>query len=249
MTEPSGSILTALFADGDRGLREAVRLYASVQQDVHITEIVATGNELLSALCSGAKADVLIVDALLPDMSVFEFLSRLGRLRLKMPPAVIITLCTSSDVLRKKLLTAGADFFMLKPYRLTSLFETAIFLACDTSTLQQRRASSHINWHMEQLKAPPGMEGSAYMRRILAELVRQEDATADELYRSLAIEVCTTPNTISKAVGRTVQAIWRQATPEYRALCEFYGEGLDRPLSNMKLIKGLAVRIRWELGL
>ena len=95
------------------------------------------------------------------------------------------------------------------------------------------------------------MEGTDYIRWILSELVlRTPTATADELYRTIAMmESHTTPNTISKAVGRSVQAIWKQASQEYLDLCEYFGEGTDKPLSNMKLIKGLAVRIRWELGL
>ena len=250
MTEPSGSILTALFADGDEKLRRAVGAYAAEEQGVRIVEIVATGGQVLELLQNGLQVDALIVDTLLPDMDVFEFLSQLGRLCLKDPPTVILTLCAASDAMRSKLLTAGADYFILKPYWPSTLLRAVSYAASDLQSVQQRRARAHINWHLDSLKAPPGMEGRAYIRRLLLELVLNDDtATADELYRGLAMELRTTPNTVSKAIGRTVQAIWRQATPEYRKLCDFFGEGRDRPLSNMKLIKGLAERIRWELGM
>ena len=80
-------------------------------------------------------------------------------------------------------------------------------------------------------------------------MVHDELATADELCRIMAEESRTTPNTISKSIGRAIREIWRQSTPEYRSLCECFGETTDKPLSNMKLIKGLAGRIRWELDL
>lgn len=250
MHKPSGPILNVLFADGDRGLREAVKFYASVRQELHLAA-VSTGSELLAYLQGGSPADVVILDALLPDMSTFDLLSQLSRLCLKDPPAVLVTLCTSSDAIRSKFLTAGADFFMLKPYRLASLFEAAAYTAGNSQTLQERRARAHIHWHLQALKAPASMEGTAYMLWILTELVlHTPTATADELYRTLALmESHTTPNTISKAVGRAVQAIWRQNAPEYQQMCDYFGEGRDKPLSNMKLIKGLAIRIRWELGL
>ena len=80
-------------------------------------------------------------------------------------------------------------------------------------------------------------------------VVHDELATADELCRIMAEESRTTPNSISKSIGRSIREIWRQKTPEYIALCEYFGESTDKPLSNMKLVKGLASRIRWELNL
>lgn len=249
MTEPSWEKLTALFADGDRALREAVKLYASVQQDLEVMA-VDTGAEVLRQLRQGFLPDIVIADAILPDMTAYELLSELGRLCLKQPPAVLLTLCTADDVTRTKLLTAGADFFMLKPYRLPALFDTASMVAGTAQSALQRRVTSNVNWHLEQLKAPPGSDGTTYLRRILCKLVQSDPlSTADELYRDIAGEERTTPNTISKAIGRAVRVIWQQGTPEYQRLCDFFDEGRDKPLSNMKLIKGLAVRIRWELHL
>ena len=251
MSQPSGAILTALFADGDRGRREAVKLYASVQKEIRLVAVVGSGRDLLQRLQDAVAVDVLIVDALLPDMGIFDLLFELARMRLKEPPAVLVTLCAANEAMRHRLLTAGADFIILKPYHLASLFDTALYTANTSQSLQERRARSHINWHLAALKAPASMEGTDYIRWILSELVlRTPTATADELYRTIAMmESHTTPNTISKAVGRSVQAIWKQASQEYLDLCEYFGEGTDKPLSNMKLIKGLAVRIRWELGL
>ena len=128
MTEPSWEKLTALFADSDRALRESVKLYASLQNNLEVTA-VDTGAEVLRQLRQGFLPDVLIADAILPDMTAYELLSELGRLCLKQPPAVLLTLCTTDDRTRAKLLTAGADFFMLKPYRLPALFDTAAMVA------------------------------------------------------------------------------------------------------------------------
>lgn len=251
MSQPSGTALTALFADGDRGRREAVKLYASVQKEIRLVAAVGTGQEVLRYLQGTAALDVLIVDALLPDIGIFDLLFELERMCLKEPPAVVVTLCAASEAMRQRLLTAGVDFIILKPYRLASLFDSALYTANTSQSLQERRARSHINWHLAALKAPASMEGTVYIHWILSELVlHTPTATADELYRTIAMmESHTTPNTISKAIGRAVQAIWKQASPEYLDLCDYFGEGKDRPLSNMKLIKGLAVRIRWELGL
>ena len=251
MVKPSGPFLTVVLADGDRGLREAVKLYASVRQEIRLRAAVATGAQVLDLLKEGQPPDVLIADACLPDMSIFELLSGLARLCLKDPPAVVVSMYATSETLCSKLLTAGADFFILKPYHLDSLFETAVYTACSTQTLQERRAYAHINWHLLALKAPASMEGTTYMRWILSELVlRAPTATADELYRTVALrESHTTPNTISKAIGRAVQAIWKQNTQEYQQLCAYCGEGTEKPLANMRLLKSLALRIRWELWL
>lgn len=238
-----------MFADGDRALREAVKLYASVQEGLDVT-VVHTGAEIFHQLRQGFRPDILIADAILPDMTAYMLLSELGRLCLKNPPAVLFTLCTADDVTRTKLLTAGADFFMLKPYRLPDLFDTAAMVAGSVQSVLQRRVASHVNWHLEQLKAPPGADGTTYLRWILCRLVQGSPiSTADELYREVAREERTTPNTISKAVGRAVRVIWQHQSPEYGRLCEMLGENNDKPLSNMRLIKGLAERIRWELHL
>lgn len=252
MTKTSGQNvkMTAVFADADRGQREAIKLYASVQTELDVSAVVSTGGDAIEQFCRDPRPDVLIADALLPDMNVFELLSGLGRLCLKDPPAVIVTLCTANDAMRSKLLTSGADFLILKPYRLSTVFEAASYVACEAPLLTERRARSHINWYLEALRAPADADGTAYLRRMLFELVVHDQlATADELCRVMAQESRTTPNTISKSIGRAIREIWRQGSPEYRSLCETFGEGGDKPLSNMKLIKGLAGRIRWELGL
>lgn len=252
MTIPSGeqARITAVFADADRGQREAVKLYASVQRELEVAAVVAGGKAVVQLLQQGLHPDVLIVDALLADMSIFELLSEVSRLGLKDPPAVIVTLCNTSDALRSKLLTSGADFFILKPYRLPTVFETAAYIACDAATVLERRARSHVNWYLRVLRAPADADGTAYLRRMLLELVLGDElATADELCRSMAEASRTTPNSISKSIGRAIREIWRQGTPEYCTLCQSFGESTDRPLSNMKLVKGLAERIRWELNL
>ena len=241
--------LTVLFVDGERGRREAVKLYASVQQELNVT-VAATGAEAIRRLRQGLCPDTLVADVILPDMTAYELLSELGRLCLKQPPAVLLTLNISDDATCAKLLTAGADFLMLKPYRLAALFDTAAMVAGTAQTVVQKRVVSHVNWYLEQLKAPPDADGTAYLRRILCHQVRQDPiSTADELYRELAEEERTTPNSISKSVGRAVRVIWQHRTPQYQRLCALYGEGLEKPLSNKKLIKGLAERIRWELNL
>ena len=224
MTKPSEqqAKITAVFADADRGQREAIKLYASVQQEVEVAAVVSDGETVIELL-----------RGLHPD-----------------PPAVIVTLCTPSDAMRSKLLTSGADFFILKPYRLPALFEAAAYVACDAPAVLERRARSHINWYLKELHAPANADGTAYLRRMLMELVLHDElATADGLCRSMAEASRTTPNTISKSIGRAIREIWRQCTPEYRSLCESFGESTDKPLSNMKLVKGLAGRIRWELNL
>ena len=147
MTNAAGTTLTALFADGDGKVCSAVGLYAQLQQDIQVT-VAGTGRQVLERLRESPPPDVLIVDMLLPDISVFELLAGVGRLCLKDPPAVLVTMRAPSEAMARRLLTAGADFFMLKPYRLEELLDTAIYLAADNDTLRQRRVRSHINWHL-----------------------------------------------------------------------------------------------------
>lgn len=249
MTGPEREPLTVLFVDGDRTVRDAVALYASLQQDL-LVRTAASGAELFRQLQQGFVPDALVADTLLPDITVFELLSGLDRLCLKRPPAVVLTLRVADDAMCARLLTAGADFFMLKPYRLPAMFDAAAMVSANGQTVLRRRAASHVNWYLAQMCAPPEVEGTTYLRRIVTRLVLQDPtATADELYREVARQERATPNTISKAVGRAVRILWQQAAPQYRQLCAQLGESLDRPLANGKLIKALAERIRWELHL
>ena len=249
MTNAAGTTLTALFADGDGKVCSAVGLYAQLQQNIQVT-VAGTGRQVLERLRESPPPDVLIVDMLLPDISVVALLAGVGRLCLKDPPAVLVTMRAPSEAMARRLLTAGADFFMLKPYRLEELLDTAIYLAADNDTLRQRRVRSHINWHLRAYRSPPELVGGNYIRWMAEELVlRDPNTTAEELYCQLAARYYTTPNTISKAVGRAVRAMWKQATPAYLELCRQLGESTNKPLSNRKFVMSLAERVRWELGL
>ena len=94
MTKLSGqrAKITAVFADADRGQREAIKLYASVQTEIDVLAVVSHGADVLNLFRHGPRPDVLVVDVLLPDMSIFELLSGLSRLCLKDPPAVVVTM-------------------------------------------------------------------------------------------------------------------------------------------------------------
>lgn len=76
-----------------------------------------------SALDAAAKKDfhVIITDYRMPNMNGVDATKRL---RVRFPAAIIIGI--SSDDVKKKFLAAGADAFLLKPYRYRDLLTLII---------------------------------------------------------------------------------------------------------------------------
>ncbi|MDD4850274.1 MAG: response regulator [Gemmiger sp.] len=237
-----------LFADAELGLRNTIRIYAASQADVEIRATLATGRQVLAALQAGPCPEVLVLDALLQDMNLFDLLAEIGRMELKPHPAILVTAMRLSPQQQDRLLTAGCDSFILKPYSLNMLFAMVVNHAADSQAFTQRRVDRLLDWHLSALRADFSSKGVDYIRCVMQVLVPAGSAIPfNELYEQIAEGEAINCEGVVTAVRRTIKQLQSRQTEEYRDMCAYYGKHSEQGLTNAEFLSLLAQRVRQEL--
>lgn len=63
--------VTALFADSDAAQRKMIRLYAETNDAIEASAIIDSGAEVLHMLQGGLRPEVLVLDSVLSDTTIF----------------------------------------------------------------------------------------------------------------------------------------------------------------------------------
>lgn len=64
--------VTALFADSDAAQRKMIRLYAETNDAIEASAIIDSGAEVLHMLQGGLRPEVLVLDSVLSDTTIFK---------------------------------------------------------------------------------------------------------------------------------------------------------------------------------
>lgn len=116
--------VTALFADSDAAQRKMIRLYAETNDAIEASAIIDSGAEVLHMLQGGLRPEVLVLDSVLSDTTIFPLLRSIRQQQIEYEPHIIVTLMPSAAPQIEKILTLGAECTIFKPYRLPELFDT-----------------------------------------------------------------------------------------------------------------------------
>lgn len=71
--------VTALFADSDAAQRKMIRLYAETNDAIEASAIIDSGAEVLHMLQGGLRPEVLVLDSVLSDTTIFPLLRSIRR--------------------------------------------------------------------------------------------------------------------------------------------------------------------------
>lgn len=110
--------VTALFADSDAAQRKMIRLYAETNDAIEASAIIDSGAEVLHMLQGGLRPEVLVLDSVLSDTTIFPLLRSIRQQQIEYEPHIIVTLMPSAAPQIEKILTLGAECTIFKPYSL-----------------------------------------------------------------------------------------------------------------------------------
>lgn len=244
----SAAPVTALFADADPGQRRAIKIYGATQTMVTTCAVMASSDQVLARLQAGLRPQVLVLDALLQSPNIFALLPQIGMVAVDYQPAIIATYTAPGHAVAEKLLTSGANYTILKPYRLNELYENVVLWGTGDRDLAARRVRMLLDARLSALHASRRIGGLSYLEQIISYMVLEKrDFTAAELYQRVAQTECVTPGAITSALNRINEDLWRADTPAYRALCRGNGKPEGTRLTNTELLRGLACEVRRAL--
>lgn len=108
----SGSMIRLLIADDHRMVRHGLKALIEKAEDIEVSSECASGNEVVDALRSGLKVDVIAMDLSMPDLDGIQATEQILETN---PEARIIGLSMHKEEMYiSKILSAGAMGYILK---------------------------------------------------------------------------------------------------------------------------------------
>lgn len=160
-------------------------------QGLHVITRPKDGNILFDAIKGGAF-DVVVIDAIMPNIDAIELMKKVGSAGIK-KPMFIVTSAYDNQFIEKQVMMNGAAYFMLKPFEINMLGERIISITNHTDSEESKNLPESQLQDMEivvtevihQLGVPAHIKGYHYLREaILCSLDDKEllESVTKQLY-------------------------------------------------------------------
>ncbi|WP_124099860.1 sporulation transcription factor Spo0A [Ruminococcus sp. Marseille-P6503] len=177
--------------------------------------------------------DVVIIEAVMPNLDAIELIKKLQASSYK-KPLFIVTSAYENSFIEQQVMTAGAAYFMLKPFDVKILGERIkAMLDIDTdivSDMSFSRAKSNPNLEIivtdiiHQIGVPAHIKGYHYLREAIIQSVNDKEmleSVTKLLYPAVAKKFSTTPSRVERAIRHAIEIAWDRG--DIDTLNSFFG--------------------------
>lgn len=166
--------------------------------------------------------DVVLLNLFMPKIDALGVI-RTAHKTLHSPfPAFVVVSTFNNDTLEKELMTAGASYFVLKPYEIGNLAECILTVSNSTTSLLEPitnplHAISPSNIELSvteilhQIGVPAHIKGYHYLRKSIIMAVETPEiinSITKQLYPSVAKEFGTTSSRVERAIRHAIEVAW-----------------------------------------
>lgn len=237
--------VTALFADSDAAQRKMIRLYAETNDAIEASAIIDSGAEVLHMLQGGLRPEVLVLDSVLSDTTIFPLLRSIRQQQIEYEPHIIVTLMPSAAPQIEKILTLGAECTIFKPYSLPELFDTVYQTAASGPRLNRYLVHESVT---AQLRTLGCYKNLAYGINYLQEAVyiavcNRQACSLGELCTKAGEPFGVNGPAVRSALERLNARLYKSNTPAYQMLCERNGKTPQDRLTVSELLEEMKQRI------
>lgn len=227
-----------------------LRQYLQEREDLELCGVARDGETLLDLLSQNLDPDILILDSELRRISGVQVLYKIPALRLKRMPKILITTCTTNELVHRQYIAAGANCVVLKPYRMEDLFMQAVGLCLVPQELKEYRLDYLIRLYLEGMHLTVGEVGYWYLAESAKIIVQQSIICGlfKEVYESCANHFGVSPKTVESGVRRAIERIHAMESPAYREMQRFLKIDEDKLISNREFLGRMAQQITQEWG-
>ena len=229
----------------------------------NVIAVAETGTEGADLICKH-RPDVVLCDTFLPGLDAMSILDEIKK---KAWNGVFIAMSScQNDMLAAKLMEAGVDYFIVRPFSFNYLSRRILTLTEEKRmgrTLPAFRAAPQINDRfdlencvadlMRQIGVPAHILGYKFIRRSIMLALNDGEILSSitkELYPTVAHDFNTTPSRVERAIRHAIEVAW--ARGDIDVLNTLFGYTVKtskgKP-TNGEFISMLADRLRLDLKL
>ena len=235
--------------DFRRNFMEAIRN----EGDIQVVGETGDGIELLR-LIETQKPDVIVMEMVLTGMDGVEVLEALPTLKLERRPRVLIVSSFAKGTMAELAASKGADHYMTKPCRVTTVCER-IRQLCGTGALDEDRDRGQnleavVTSIIHEIGVPAHIKGYQYLREAILLAVADREvinAVTKVLYPEVAKRFGTTASRVERAIRHAIEVAWDRGDLE--TLQRFFGYTVSNTKgkpTNSEFIAMISDRIRLQ---
>ncbi|MBQ3565839.1 MAG: sporulation transcription factor Spo0A [Oscillospiraceae bacterium] len=166
------------------------------------------GGILLDTIKS-ERPDIVITDAILPQTDATELIEKVKELNGTKPEFIVVS-AYDAPFIEKKVMSAGAAYFMIKPLNFRLLINSINDIAHGTSN-KSDDIKVIVTDIIHQLGVPAHIKGYHYLREaILSSLENSEllESVTKMLYPTIAEKFDTTSSRVERAIRHAIEIAW-----------------------------------------
>jgi two-component system response regulator (stage 0 sporulation protein A) len=187
-------------------------------------EVVGCSSDGISAISMIAdkRPKVLITELVISGYDGISVISRVKELGQNIKIVVLTALCSDDAVIRAT--HAGADYFLAKPYkfstlkeRLLSLFEPKVDKKSVNDGLHQVSLEEKISKIFINVGIPPHIKGYSFLREGVKMAVEEPEIINNitkKLYPSIGEKYNTTASKVERAIRHAIEVAWNRGRIE-----------------------------------
>lgn len=177
--------------------------------------------------------DVVIVDAIMPNLDAIELMKKINVSVYKKPIFIVVSTYDNPFV-EKQVMENGASYFMLRPFEIKTLADRIMALTGrDTKSDQAFNIRKNENATslevvvtdiIHQIGVPAHIKGYHYLREAIMQSVidaSKLESVTKVLYPSVAKKFQTTPSRVERAIRHAIEIAWDRGNLD--TLNSFFG--------------------------
>ncbi len=205
--------------------------------------------------------DVVIIDMFMTRTDAIGVLKSFSGTKAEKKPIFIVASSFDSDMLQKEVMNCGASYFVLKPYRASSLAMSILELyrtkrntvrpmpvvVIDSSASMEVKVTQILH----QIGVPAHIKGYHYLRDSIIMAVDTPDiinAVTKKLYPSVAKKYETTSSRVERAIRHAIEVAWDRGDVDI--LNSYFGytihNGRGKP-TNSEFIAMISDKLRLQI--
>jgi two-component system response regulator (stage 0 sporulation protein A) len=201
-----------LTEDGSEALHELAGVLRS--NNCEVTTVIKDGAKVIERLNVDCP-DVLLIDSFMARLDTLGVLRELKSLKLDKYPMVMVLSSTDNERIENEILSAGADYYFLKPYNPKMLAERIVQFADIHSDPVSKNGVKDlevvVSQIMHQIGVPAHIRGYQYLREAIILSVNNTEMISSVtkiLYPTVAKTFKTTPSRVERAIRHAIEVAW-----------------------------------------
>lgn len=235
-----------LLADADGEFRKTLEDLLAREPDMRVKESTGDARQASAALQAGV--DVVVMDLVLRGGDGLELLEQVSQL--EEPPTVLVLSAFLHTQLMNRAAQLGADYFLMKPCRASSVVERIRQLSTQAQ-FSRSTLETQVTAIIHEIGVPAHIKGYQYLREAILIAVEDMDvinAVTKVLYPEVAKRFGTTSSRVERAIRHAIEVAWDRGDLE--TLQKYFGYTVStskgKP-TNSEFIAMIADRLQLQI--